>query len=180
MTVIEFLIVIFSSSVVATLVSKIWDSVGKRREKEERRREELYGPLKLYFTIMRSIDNHIEGISKAGLKSVSQLEAHSDSERKEELMEEVFKSEQELKNELLEKWWMYLEKIKENLELKPHLIKEGHFDIVQKFFDAYIGREIVGKGQQRKIARWLRRELSENDEVFLNAVEELQRAILED
>ncbi len=157
----EIIILIFGSSLIATLTAKIWESIEKKKTEEKERIKKLYGPLKFYLLL-------------SDLTKANKEELMADREPVLHLMEPGFDPYIKNINALIKKQWEYLEEIRKILESNPGYIKKEHFPLVKDFIDGYIKREIIGKDANKGDRLTNDERLSK----ILNAVDALKKEIL--
>ena len=128
--------IILGSSVIATLVSKIFDWLREKRRREEEQYQKLYAPLRFYLLMMKS-----NKISRKELREKMKKRHQELKNGSSEVLDRMNLRLQPKINLLTKEWWQYLEKIKELLETNSQYIKKEHLIIVYKFIRAYIIRE---------------------------------------
>lgn len=157
--------------IIAVLGTQIWSLFLENKRKKDEQYEKLYGPLRLYFTFIDSIDNHIVSVSRAGDKALNQRSLNQYSG-------ETLSDEFKIKNNLVDRWWMYIDKIKLLFETYPGFIKKDHFKQVEQFIDGYIAREYLGKSKSKNIDISLLNNLGQENKKLLNAIKKLKETIL--
>lgn len=156
---------------IAVFGTNIWNLFLENKRKKNEQYEKLYGPLRLYFTFIDSIDNHIASVSRAGRKALNQTSS-------DQYSSETFSDELKIKNNLVDHWWFYIDKIKLLLETYPGFIKKDHFKQFERFIDGYIAKEYLGRSKSERVSILLLKNLTGEDKKLLKAIRELKQMIL--
>jgi signal transduction protein with GAF and PtsI domain len=151
-------IIVLGSSVVATLVTKAFDYFTEEKQKDEVRRQRLYGPLIYKLMAMDVISKNKKDLFD------EIIEIYQDyQQRRKQLTENI--------NPLTNKWKNYIDEIKFLFEGEAAYIKEEDFCLVKDFLDGYIKREITKEGTSIHANK-------ERIEKMLNAIKNLQDKFL--
>lgn len=160
---------------IAVLGTQIWNYILEKRKKEEEVYQKLYGPLKLNFSFIDSIDFHINNLVK-----IPYIQSRKNLAKigKDESLSYY---EYSVSNQMIEEWWQYVEKVKKLLEENSGFIKREHNPLVQNFIKGYVARENYGKiHYERNVPVHLHKYFNKEDEGFIKSVNELKEAILKD
>lgn len=116
----QLVIIVLGSSVIAALVTKVFDWRTEQQRKKEEEYQKLYAPLKFYLSCFKSVIENKDKIISLSEKQILLTEHEIENIP-------TFKIQRE-----------YLKKIKEVLESNPGYIKKEHLALVQNFINAYI------------------------------------------
>jgi len=130
----QIILIILGSSVVATIITKIFDFITEKNKKEEELYQKLYGPLIYNLLLMRLLTNNREQLTK------EIREFFSDGQSR---LEELIKRA----NPLVKRWIRHKENIEKLLMEYPGYIKKEDLKLVSDFFDGCIKREITEEGK---------------------------------
>lgn len=122
------------SAVVAVIVSSAFEVWFRKQDKENKRFENLYGPLKFHLMTINVIDKNIARIINAGDKAHKNIKEYRDigSDRFIELSQEIFRSEAVIRSTLLKKWWFEVDQISDLFKAYPDQIKAEDMALIRK------------------------------------------------
>jgi len=171
--------VVLTSSVVAALITLGGSFVLERIKKEDDSRRRVYGPLKIYLTIVDAIDDQVLVIKESGKKAIREAE-NVDSEKRDRQkhVHSILESQMRLHNEETKKWWFYIDKIFEVLLNNPDIIKKKHYEIIGQFIRVYEHRECLGKEERKNIHPLLEDNIDDDDKDIVEVVNRLKNIIL--
>lgn len=157
----QLVFIILGSSVVATLISKMWDHFSRKAEREDDQNEYFYNPIKLQLIMLGSLSLNRKELMDESLKRRSGNEIISEDYKKEV-------------NSLIEKWWAHAGIIKTIIETQPGSIRKEHFKLVADFMDGWIKRDIIGTSINKGTVLTNKERMSK---IFV-AIEALKRELL--
>lgn len=130
----QIVITALGSSVVATIITKIWEHVADNKKREDERRQKLYGPLIYNLMILNLLEINRDEL-------IREVKFEKDNF---EFTHRVFAEDV---NPLVKQWQNHVQKIRELFESFPGEIKEDDIILVQSFLDGCIKRDITKNGQ---------------------------------
>jgi len=154
----QIIVVVLGSSVVATIVTKIFDYIAEKNKKEEERYQKLYGPLTHKLLVMKIIENNKKDLMEEIRKAFDSPDLRIEAYRND-------------LNPLTIKWIFYKDDIKKLFEDYSGYIKKTDILLVENFLDGCIKREITDEGKNK----WTNEERIEK---LLSAIKALQNRLL--
>lgn len=152
MTWFNLLVIVLGSSVVATVITCVWNLFLELRRKEAERKEKLYGPLRLYLKLIkdyRDIPTQLREDMRKNHKEITKNLDEKDAGKL--LIQSSHRFSKEIGNPAVNERWFYTKKIEDLLKQNSGLIKPNHWLFVEKFFHSLILRKLgVGMTQPRE------------------------------
>src|SRR3989338_298344 len=152
MTLENIVIIVLGSSVVASLISGVWNLYIEERRKENDRREKLYGPLRLYLALIKNnadIPTKLrEDMRKLHKETTTNLDQKTSGEL---LIESNRRFSSEVGNPAVEQRRLYIDKVEDILKQNSGLIRSNDWSLVKEFFYSLTLRKLgVGKMKPRE------------------------------
>ena len=139
------LTLILGSSLIATLVTKVFDFISEKEKRKELQHQNLYGPFKFYLMLIDISKENRQQIMEHFKSTIKSWSADKTPTDRGEIIMNVMKKQSTITNPLIKRWWVYVDKLRDLLEENPEYIREEDLSIFRKFIDCCIKREIVGK-----------------------------------
>jgi len=154
----QIIVIVLGSSLVATVVAKIFDLVVEGKRKVEEQYQKLYGPLRYQLLVMKILEEN-----KKDLMEEIKNEYDNPALRTESFRKDV--------NPLTVKWISCKNDIRKLFENYSGYIKKTDILLVKDFLDGCIKREITEEGKNQ----WMSEDRVEK---LLSAIKTLQDKLL--
>src|SRR5471030_2578465 len=103
--------IILSSVIISALVNQVFSFLNDKLKSENEKYKALYGPLRFYFILTKTINKQIDQVIDATDATIKDHMQVLDLQKQQESVEKSVQSSTEIKNKLVESWWKNINKI---------------------------------------------------------------------